>query len=302
MERISIIMVTYNSADVIRSCLQSIREQLTEPTAAEIIVVDNASADGTQEILREELRGGVILLNSVNRGFAAAVNRALGKISGDIILLINPDTVVEDLFFMNLRNFFCNHPEECLAGPLVTDTSGGRQPSCWQVPSLWTLALECFLPHAWSTPLVTLSPNATCEVEMVSGVCLAMRRGVYETVGGLDERFFMFYEDADYCRRARLRGFRVFFVAEMRIRHHVSSSSSRNFSEFLRRIYRSRLQCIGKYHSAVYVLCARAICFAGMCVKIPAYAVSGVITGRKKWFSLARNHASAIPGIFGSLE
>jgi len=302
MERLSIILVSYNSADFIRPCLQSILKQSTEPAATEIIVVDNASVDGTQEILKAELREGIILLNAENRGFAAAVNQALEKSSGEIILLINPDTVVEDLFFTNLRNFFHDHLEECLVGPLVTDASGTRQPSCWHVPSLWTLALESFLPHSWSMPLVTLGPDATCEVEMVSGVCLAMRRGVYETIGGLDERFFMFYEDADYCRRARLRGLKVFFTAEMRIRHHVSSGSSKNFSAFLLRIYRSRLQCIGKYHGTVYVLCARVISFAGVCLKVPAYIVSGMITGRKRWFALARNHVSAIPGIFGSLE
>jgi len=302
MERLSIIIVTYNSADVIRPCIRSIREQLTEGIAAEIIAVDNASVDGTQEILRDELRGGVILLNSVNCGFAAAVNQALGKTSGDIVLLMNPDVVIEGLFFTNLLKFFGDHPEGCLAGPLVMDITGNRQPSCWRAPSLGTVALECFLPHSWSMPMVTLRPDATCEVEMVSGVCLAMRRRVYEALGGLDERFFMFYEDADYCRRARSRGFKVFFVAEVGLRHRVSSSAARNFPEFLRWIYRSRLQFIAKYHGPRYVLSARLVCFVGVCLKIPAYFVFGVTSGRKDLFSLARSHVSAIPEIFGSLK
>ena len=302
MTRLSVIIVTYNSAGTIAPCLRSLRGQLPEDHFIEILVVDNASRDSTRDILRNELAGETILLNSENRGFAAAVNQGLEQASGDIILLINPDVVVDHSFLAELLEFFKNRREADIAGAMVSDMSGVRQPSCWDLPSMRTLALECFLPHSLALPRVTVSPDVTCEVKMVSGVCMAFRRKVYEQIGGFDERFFMFYEDADYCRRAGEEGMNVYFLAEAKIRHTVSSSSSENFPEFIRRIWKSRLQYIRKYHGSLYVFGARLLCLAGTCLKIPAYFLVGFLAGNRKFISLAGTYAAILPVIFGPLE
>src|SRR5208283_1849348 len=140
MKYCSVIIVTYNSADVIADCLKSVKRSVPSGIEYELIVVDNASSDSTREILHKDFSDVVLIENTENVGFGAGVNRALARASGDILLCLNPDTIVAGSFVPLLLDFFKIHSEASIVGCNIKDMQGNRQVSCWNVPSLRTVA------------------------------------------------------------------------------------------------------------------------------------------------------------------
>src|SRR2546421_586360 len=141
---ISVIIVTYNSSQVILPCLESIF--LPSKPRVDVIVIDNASEDSTASIVRQKFPQVILIENKQNMGFAGGVGRAAEKAHGELLLLLNPDLSLRDRFIDSLLEFFGRSPQASIIGARLTDDGGKPQPSCWETPGLKTLRFEAFLP------------------------------------------------------------------------------------------------------------------------------------------------------------
>jgi hypothetical protein len=262
MSDIGIIIVTYNSAAEIGACLEA-----ALASGAETIVVDNASEDGT---IAEVARRGVRLIaNSENRGFAGAVNQGFGALNNPYVLLLNPDAVIQTSL-EPLRQA-CDLPGAAGAGGKLLDASGRPQVGFMVrgLPTPATLALEALLLNRiWPGNPVNRRyrcldwDSSTCsKVEQPAGAFLMVRRAVWQELGGLDESFFpLWFEDVDFCRRIRDRGFSLYYISEA-VAKHTGGHSVPNLPLEMRLIYwyRGLLRYTAKHFGP---FAFRAVCLA----------------------------------------
>jgi N-acetylglucosaminyl-diphospho-decaprenol L-rhamnosyltransferase len=225
--KFSVLIVNYASWPLTLRCIESLQQ--TRYGDFEIIVVDNDSAEPP------ELPFAVRLIrNKENLGFARAHNRGIAVSSGDTVVIINPDTVVERDFFEHLQEFVTENPRVGIAGPRILDSEGDLQLSARREISALsgflgrTSLLTRLFPKSSLVksqfPAVTDQSSPT-SVDWVSGACMVVRRETLRDVGTLDERFFMYFEDADLCRRARAAGWLVYYLPHVEIVHQTGASS-----------------------------------------------------------------------------
>lgn len=222
---VSIIIVNWNTAELLASCLSSIARGTTVPH--EVLVVDNASSDDSCRRVTAEFPSVHLLPQSTNLGFARANNLALAIAQGRFLLLLNPDTEVRVGAVDSMVSFLDARATVGIVGPPLWSTRGDHQPSVQSFPSLTSELLR-------QTMLYRVLPNRfrreakrrdTRRVEVVSGAALCIRRECYAAIGPLDEAMFMFYEDTDWCRRAHQAGWEVWYVDGPGIVHREGSAS-----------------------------------------------------------------------------
>ena len=232
---LSICIVSYQARDYLRDCLLSIREYPPDG-AYEIIIVDNGSTDGTISMLREEFPETVVIKNQDNEGFTAPMNQALHRGQGNYLLQLNPDTLVHPGAFNELIQFLKTHPDVGICGPKVLNTDGSLQSPCrrgesrpWAVISYF-LRLPALFPHSkfFGGYLMNyMDEDETHAIAGVAGSCMMIRKEVITGIGYLDEQFFAYQEDADYCLRARKAGWKIFYVPSALITHYGGQGGSR---------------------------------------------------------------------------
>jgi len=236
---LSIIIVNWRSARDLETCLRSLASQAI-PFSHEIWVIDNASYDGSDRMLAEKFPHVRFIQSDRNLGFAAANNRVAREAAGDCLLFLNPDTELRDQALRRLCLALQTNPEAGVAGPRLLNTDGSLQASCVQaLPTLWNSLLDAEVlrrrfPRSslWGNRVLFEPVAAPAPVGMVSGACLLTRRDLFQRLGGFSEEFFMYYEDADYCRRVRDAGSQVFYVPQAVVVHHGGNSSRQQVSRF----------------------------------------------------------------------
>jgi hypothetical protein len=220
---------------LLRDCLQSIYAN-THRTTFEIIVVDNHSQDGTVEMLRDEFPNVLLIINDHNAGFARPTNQALRVSQGRHALLLNNDTVILPDALDRLVEFADAHPDAGIVTPKVLNRDGTLQKQCRRsFATPWDLfcyfsGLSALFPKSplFARYLVTYrDENETHAVDAVSGSCMLIRRAVLEQIGLLDERFFAYQEDADFCFRAKQAGWQIYYYPGAQIIHYASQGGSR---------------------------------------------------------------------------
>jgi GT2 family glycosyltransferase len=274
------IVVTYRSAAHVGACLEALSAAVG-PLEVELVVVDNASGDPTPELVRQASPGACLIVNETNRGFAAAVNQASRAARGRYLLLLNPDARPLSGCVSRLVAELDAVPQAALAGPRLLDPGGTPQPSAWPAPGLLSLAYDAFLlnnlmPRS-RLRLVTPAGEDPVDVECLSGACLLVRRSAFEALGGLDERFFIYYEDTDLGLRARAAGYRVRFVPSARAVHLVGGSSFQDRREFLRRFHESRRLFLGKHHRGPKGAALQALHWGGFALRAGLDRLRGLV-------------------------
>ena len=244
---LSVVIVNYNVRQFLENALQSIRKA-SEGLQTEVFVVDNASTDGSVEMVREKFPAVTLIENRENAGFARANNQALARARGGFLLLINPDTVVQEDTFRVMLDFFRRRPDAGLAGCRILNPDGSFQLPCRRsFPTPWVaftkvFGLSTLFPRTrlfGRYNLTYLSPDETYPVDAVSGSFMMLRREVYEKAGGLDETFFMYGEDLDWCYRVRQAGWKVYYVHATQIIHFKGESTRRSDIDEVRLFYRA---------------------------------------------------------------
>ena len=230
---LSVVVVNWNAGRVLDACLTALFA--SKPVGAlEVLLVDNASTDGSQLDAAQEHPGIDVLQNTENVGFARGVNQALARASGELTLLLNPDVVLSPTAIPLLVAFMNEHPAVAAVGPKLLNPDGTVQGSARRDPSPWTGLFGRTAPLTRLFPDNPLSRrelpglghegDEPLEVDWVSGACLLVRRDAYERVGHLDERFFLFWEDADWCRRFRHTGWKICYLPGATATHDVGVS------------------------------------------------------------------------------
>jgi N-acetylglucosaminyl-diphospho-decaprenol L-rhamnosyltransferase len=277
---LTVVVVTYRSAAHIAGCLESL-PAAAEGLDVELVVVDNASGDGTPDLVRAAAPAARLILNEANRGFAAAVNQAVRLARGRYLLLLNPDARPEPGSVARLARELDAHPDVALAGPQLLHPDGSPQPSAWPAPGLRTLAYDALLLHNLMPRsrlcFVAAEGEEPVDVECLSGACLLVRRAAFEALGGLDERFFIYYEDTDLGVRARAGGHRVRLVPAARAVHLVGGSSFQDRREFLRRFHESRGLFLAKHHRGPKGGALRVLDRLGFAVQVLLYRLRRLV-------------------------
>lgn len=240
---LSIIILNYKSRGLLKQCLKGIRF-LQLPMKYETIVVDNHSLDGTADMMREEFSDLLFIQSPMNRGFAAGNNIGIEQSRGRYVLILNPDVAVLSNAIERLYQFMENHPHVGIAGPKLLNPDGSVQTSCRQFQTVTTIVLRRSplgkLPFARRRLRQFLMLNWDHSddrpVDWLLGACLMVRRQAMERVGLLDERFFLYFEDLDWCRRFWQEGFPVYYLgasAEMIHYHRRLSAENPGLSGVL---------------------------------------------------------------------
>lgn len=239
---LSIFIVSYNTRELTRRCLQSILD--ARPAVEyEIVLVDNASRDGSADAIEREFPSVRLIRSDTNLGFAAANNRARREAKGERFLLLNPDTRVSRDAIDRLLAFSIARPEAGITGGRTVNDDGSLNPwSCRGRPTPWGLFCQAvglttaFRMHPLFDP-ASLGPwrrDSVREVDVVVGCFLMIGRELWDALGGFDERFFMYGEEIDLCLRARARGFRPMITPDAVIVHHGAASEPAEASKLVR--------------------------------------------------------------------
>jgi GT2 family glycosyltransferase len=278
---LSVIIVNYRSREALLSCLAGL-ERETRGLAAEVVVVDNDSRDGTLEALaaRAPAAGSAAtraIANAGNVGYARAVNQGLAATRGEFALVMNPDCELRPGAALALLAHLRAHPRVAIAGPKILNPDGTLEYSARAFPDQLT-----FLFNRYSL-LTRLFPNnrfsrrylmsdwdhaSAREVDWLSGACLMARREAIDRVGGMDEAFFMFNEDVDWCRRMKLGGWNNVYVPEAVVVHHIGASKGRVAARVIVARHRGMIHYFHKHHPANPLVEALAValiyCRAGL--------------------------------------
>lgn len=246
---LSVILVTYNTRELLARCLEALPAALAG-VSYEVWVVDNGSADDTVRWLQAQHPEVQVLGNATNRGFAAACNQAMARARGRYLLLLNTDTIPLPDALTALVRYLEAHPEVGIAGGALLNPDGSPQGCAADFPTLWTelLLLTGPIGHRVLGPAFPFHPPAAAarQVDWVSGACLMVRREVVEAIGGLDEGYFMYSEEVDWCWRARQAGWAVAVVPEAPVIHLGSATARRMEGARRRWLYQSKARFLSR--------------------------------------------------------
>lgn len=219
---LSIVIVAYNNEKVIEECIKSVLDQKIE---CEIIVVDNNSSKQTEEIARKFVSVKYIDSGG-NIGFSKGCNLGVRNCSGDLLLFLNPDTRVLPGSLQKLLDFAKEHPRFGIIAPRLLQNEGIPQPSVRLLPTITGVIKEYYLFQKAAYEGYVPSSITPIEVESVVGAAVLIRREVFIKVGEWDEKYFMYYEDLDLCRKINLLGLKIYYLPNVSFYHEVGGSSS----------------------------------------------------------------------------
>jgi len=293
---VSVSIVSWNVRTLLRACLDSLLADVSacaHQYAVEVIVVDNASADGTCDMLKSEFPGVRLVANPVNKGFAAANNQAYAISRGQYFMLLNPDTVVRPGALRTMVEHLDTHPNDGAAGPKILDVRNKhiRPGIVRRFPTLWTDfcslgSLDRRLRPGWIFDRQDVGHwDLTVErdVPCLSGCCMMVRREAIEDVGALDERFFLYGEDIEWCYRLRLGGWGVHYLPQAVIEHHHGASAHQRELFALACTLESRSRFYARHHgrttAALYRLIVMAAGLAWMGMACAASHLFGSRSG-----------------------
>jgi GT2 family glycosyltransferase len=267
---LSVIIVSYNTRELLLQCLSSVLRALVSVTH-EVIVVDNGSADGSPDAVEKKFPQLHLIRNQENRGFARAVNQGLQKAGGRYFLLLNSDALIDSEALTKMISFMEKTPDAGAVGGQLVRKDGTLQNSFDNCPTLCTELLNKSLlkrlfPKRY--PGKHLKFTGPVEVESLIGACMMARREVLNSVGMLDESFFFFLEETDWCLRMREKGWKVYFLPFVNVRHLQGRSANKEPVSARIEFYRSRYKFFSLHRSRVSQVILRAGLFTNLCIEV----------------------------------
>ena len=281
---IAFVVVSYNTRELLFECLASAAESASS-AEYELVVVDNASEDGSAEAVRKVFPQATVITNQSNRGFAAACNQGIQATKAAFVLLLNSDAQLTPPALKALRD--CMQEERCgAAGCRLVNGNGAELVNTMNFLTPLNQALELLgTPKrlGWKALTRTHYPRLTgagpdCSVDWIEGSCLLLRRRALEEAGLLDERFFMYSEDEDLCLRLRRIGWSVCFTDAGTAIHHGGASAAKSKAEMLVQFYVSQMRLLLKHRSRASVTVYWVANWASLTLK----RVFNMLTGRRQ--------------------
>ena len=277
---LTVVVVTWNASQPLVNCLRALEAE-REVIALELFVIDNASIDGSADVARQITPWAQVIENNDNLGFAAANNQALAQARGRYLALLNPDVEVLDYALASLVYYLNDMPDAGVAGPMILTRSGKIDFRCARrFPTLWTefcnvSGLTRRFPRQRlfsGAPMGHWDHREPQDVDALSGACMVVRRAALDQVGSLDEGFFMYSEDTEFCFRLKRAGWRVVYWPEARVRHWGGYSTSQVRDAMGVEALRSTNRLFYKCYGAVPAAAHRLMVAAMAAVKLVAFA------------------------------
>lgn len=257
MNDVAVSIVNHNNRELLLACLASLADDPGRRSAIEVVVLDNASEDGSADAVRERFPDVRVLAQPFRAGFGANHNAVIRATESRHVLILNEDTIVEPGTVDRLAAELDARPSAGAVAPRIVFPDGRRQASAWRFPS----------PLGCAVQAVTLGQagvdqsagDAPRRVDWATGCALLVRRAALQRVGTFDEGFFMYVEETDLCRRLADGGWDVHLVPDVRVQHHLKQSTSGAFERRVREVWRSRRRYWAKHHSRPGARAARAL-------------------------------------------
>jgi len=289
---VTVSIVSFNTCDLLRSCLQSV--SATAGVSCEVFVVDNGSSDGSTDMVAREFPDVQLIASPENRGFAAANNLAIERARGRYILLLNPDTIVFPGTIAAMAGFLDQHREAGICGPRILFPDGTFQSCGYNFPTPLTevrmsknvgKAIRAIVGDDPPPP----SGTVPYECDWVDGACLMVRRAVIDQIGPLDEQYFLYTEELDWCCNARRAGWKVYALPQVEMLHHRGKSSEQVSDRSLALLVETKLRYFRKNHgpvTAVFVSLVNAAGFVKQMRRDPRKNRAKLRGVRQFWASL----------------
>jgi GT2 family glycosyltransferase len=254
---VAVVIVNWNTRRLLEVCLECLFESVPAPLS-EVIVVDNASTDGSVAMLREKFPAVKRILNPENVGFARAVNQGIRCSQAEYVLLLNTDAFVHPQAVATLVRVMEENPDVGAAGPRLYYADGSLQRACFQFPTLWTetwrcLGIDRLFPRSrilGAYQMTYWDLDDTRDVDTIMGACLLLRRKALDQVGLLDERFFMFSEEVDLCYRLKGANWKTRFVHMAEVTHLWGGSSRVVPQKSFLELHKSRVMFFRKHYGS----------------------------------------------------
>ncbi len=273
---VSIIVVSWNTRDLLADCLASIFMTVSGPTF-DVYVVDNASTDGTVAMLRQGFPEVKLICNARNYGFAHANNQGISASRGRYVLLLNSDAMLAPGSLQTLINLGDAVPRAGILGARLVNPDGTFQASYTHFPGIWQefLILSSLgrLLHGHYYP--SQGPHedeGPCRVDYVEGACMLARRSAIQAAGALDEGYFMYAEDVDWCLAMKKHGWQVWYQPEATIIHSGGGSSRQRRPQREADLYRSRVRFFRKHYGGVSAFLLKSLIYGATAVKIAMHS------------------------------
>ncbi len=285
MPETSVCIVNWNTWEFLHECLQSLRDNVEDPSP-EIIVVDNASTDGSAQMVRQQFPDVALIALDENIGYAAGNNRAIERATGERILLLNPDIVVEGGSVETLHAFLDEHPDAGAVAPRLLQPDGSVQLTCRSFPDpdvilYEALGLSRLFPSSRTFGKYRMSwwdYDDTRPVDQPMASALLIRREVFDEIGLFDEQFRIFFNDVDFCRRMWKAGWEIWFTPEAEMRHEGGASTRQVRRKMMIESHKSLLRYYHKhYRGKICPICYAAavlLIHIGLWVRLGLQGVS----------------------------
>ena len=294
---VSISIVNWNKASMLMRCLSSF-EDMGDEVSAEIIVVDNASTDNSVALTREQFPHVRLILNDENKGFAAAHNQAIRASNGRYVLILNNDAWVKPDTAVKMAHFADSHPEVGIVGPQVLTKGGYLQITYGPTPTLWRILFpdrkyeQQAETLAWGQDLEECERiledfipkygfDHTHEVDNVSGVCMLARRSMMDDIGLLDEGFFIYYEDLDWCVRASKNGYKIYYYTDAIIHHELHKLVDKP-DHFMVAARRGQIRFVGKHEGLLAMWALGFITIGATAGKLVWLGIKSLLRGEQQ--------------------
>jgi GT2 family glycosyltransferase len=286
---VSILIVNWNTREVLRDCLRTVYEQ-TKNVPFEVIVVDNASEDGSVDMVKTAFPQVVLLANATNRGFAAANNQGIEAAKGRYVLLLNSDTLVLDGAIDKMVGFAEEHAQAAAVACRVLNPDRTWQPTCFLFPSalnllIGALYLNKIFPRNrffGRERMTWWDGQDTRAVDVVTGCFILVRREIVDKVGVLDESYFMYGEEADWCYRFQKAGWKVLYTPIAQIVHLGGASSARAKGPMCLQLRASILLFLRKHRSRASYVAACLFVSLFFLLRLPLWLAKAATSGKAR--------------------
>ena len=267
---ISIVIVNWNGCELLKKCINSIYKTSTT-SHYEIIVVDNASTDNSVCMIKEQFKNVILIENKKNEGFAKATNMGIKRSKGSIILLLNSDVELKELNTLNkVEKFLSEHQEIGILGPNlifpngIPQAPGGKFISNWQLFKTHVLFMRSPIFYQLRSKFLSNTPKEFYDIDYVSGACLFVKKIVLEEIGFLEENFFMYGEDMEFCYRAKMHGWRNVILPTIDVIHLKGQSTKKNLDQILKHSIKNNYFLIQKFYGKNKIMITHLIYQIGL--------------------------------------
>jgi GT2 family glycosyltransferase len=284
---LSVIIISFNTRDTTLKCLRSVFAH-QDGVALEVIVVDNASADGSADAIAAEFPQVVLIRNGENAGFGAANNVAMKQAKGDNFLLLNSDAFLTPGALPAMLKALEDQPKVGVVGPRLLNADGSLQRSCYRFPSpgvAWREALWISAVAPATSVLGDLrrwGHDKPLHPEWVIGACMMVRRGVYEMVGGFDPKFFMYAEETDWQRRIGDAGWEIAFTPAAQVTHLGGASGADDKPKINKYFFDSGDYYYRKHHGVLGMYSARTAVTVGGVLRLPLWGIMWLVMPKRR--------------------